>query len=405
MAGLKLMLLNYWGLDDPLTQATTLLHSQALKQMRQIDKVVLVTIERENREKQEFTSTYYGPCYQLYSKGRGMNLLTKAGDFIRFPKELQRIARKERIDTIVAVGTLAGSLALGVSKALHIPIYITFFEPHAAYMLDTGVWKEYDPRYIFQKRWERMQASQAAGLITVSEQYKAHLMALLPNRTDQVQVVRNGVDGKTFAYNQSDRTAVRERLGLPEASLTGIYVGKYGDLYYKQEAFAIYKQCFDSIPGFRLLILSPQSENEILDQLQQHQIDSNKVYIACVPHQHVPQYLSAADFAFATIKAHPSARFCSPVKIGEYWASGLPVLLTEGVGDDSEIIRNEGGGAVFNLQQEGSVAQALDKILLILQNPGHRQEIPLLTRKYRSPERIREAYAYFFGHLSTTRQV
>jgi len=208
-----------------------------------------------------------------------------------------------------------------------------------------------------------------------------------------------------FSFSQSNRDKIRHTLGITKANITGIYVGKYGGLYYQQEAFAIYKQCFDRIPDFRLIILSPQPLAEIIKSLHQQQIDISKVYIASVPHQEVPYYLSAADFGFATIKSYPSARYCSPVKIGEYWANGLPVLLTEGVGDDSDIIRNEGGGALFHLQQEGSVERALQQILAIISNPEHRQEISELAAKYRSPERIREAYAYFFGQRSGGGQI
>ncbi|WP_161890254.1 glycosyltransferase family protein [Pontibacter russatus] len=182
-----------------------------------------------------------------------------------------------------------------------------------------------------------------------------------------------------------------------EGATVGIYVGKYGGLYYDQEAFYLYKRCLETIPGFRLIILSPHPQEEILQHLGQSGIDKAKVYITSVPHAEVPVYLSAADFAFATYKPGPSKRFLSPIKTGEYWANGLPVLLTEGVGDDSDIIKCEGGGATFNLREEGSVERALEKIQQILKDPAHRQEIPRLAQKYRSPERIREAYEYFFG--------
>ena len=188
---------------------------------------------------------------------------------------------------------------------------------------------------------------------------------------------------------------MRLQLKWEEATI-GIYVGKYGGLYYEAEAFHIYKHCFETIPGFRLIILSPHPQEEILQHLGQSSIDIAKVYITSVPHTEVPAFLSAADFAFATYKPGPSKRFLSPIKIGEYWANGLPVLLTEGVGDDSDIIKQEGGGATFNLREEGSVERALEKIQHILKDPAHRQEIPKLAQKYRSPERIREAYEYFF---------
>ena len=64
---------------------------------------------------------------------------------------------------------------------------------------------------------------------------------------------------------------------------------------------------------------------------------------------------------FVIIKPAPCRLSCSAIKIGEYWANGLPVLLTPSVGDDSAIIAAENGGTVFDLSQPGSVPAALMK--------------------------------------------
>ncbi|MFD3002089.1 glycosyltransferase [Pontibacter toksunensis] len=332
----------------------------------------------------------------MYSKNYPLNLLNKISDFMTFPMQLEQIIVEEKVEVIIAAGTLAGTLAMLVHRKTNTPYYVSFYEPHVLYMRDTGVWKKYDPRYLFQLRWEREQAQEAEGLITVSEKFRQKVITNNLSSEEKVRSVRNAPDLFTFSFSEGDRAMVRTEFVALHTTV-GIYVGKYGDLYYKEVAFSIYKTCFDTIPDFRLIILSPQPQKEIYKLLQQYQIDTAKVHVASVQHREVPQYLSAADFAFATIKSYPSARYCSPVKIGEYWANGLPVLLTEGVGDDSDIIKKEGGGATFNLQEEGSVEKALQQILQILEDPNHRREIPKLAQKYRSPERIREAYAYFFG--------
>ncbi|GAB3530541.1 hypothetical protein GCM10027443_11370 [Pontibacter brevis] len=326
-----------------------------------------------------------------------MNLLNKISDFTAFPKQIEKIVIEEKADAIVAAGTMAGALALLVHKKLNILYYVSFYEPHALYMLDTGVWRWYDPRFILQLKWEKEQARKAQGLITVSEKFRQNVIDKNLASEANVLTARNAPDMASFYFLKQNRAQLRKQLSIKPDTVVGVYVGKYGDLYYKEEAFAIYKQCFAIIPHFRLIILSPQPQEEIRGYLGQFQIDASKVHVASVPHSEVPQYLSAADFAFATIKSYPSARYCSPVKIGEYWANGLPVLLTEGVGDDSDIIRNEGGGATYNLKEEGSVERALQKILQMLKDPNHRQEIPKLAQKYRSPDRLREAYEYFFS--------
>ena len=390
----KVLILCYWSSQEVLTASTALPHARELGRLKGNTNVVFVTLETCHTSsvlvKEEFVHL------TVYVKDLKLNLLTKAYSFVSVPAALKNIIYEQRVTCILAIGTLAGSLAYLMHKRSHLPFYVSFYEPHSDYMRDSKVWGKFDPRYLYQKRWEWLQAKYASGLILVSENYKKRLLKAKLLADSKTYVVRNTADTHLFSFSPSDRSTIRSKLNIPATSRVGIYVGKYGDLYYKEEAFKIYKQCFGIIEDFRLIILSPQPYHEIEQQLLLQDIDPRRAQIAVALHDEVPAYLSAADFAFATIKSYPSARFCSPVKIGEYWANGLPVLLTEGIGDDSDIIKREGGGALFNLEQEGSVEQAIRQILEITKDPKHRQEIPKLAHKYRSPEKLREAYEYFF---------
>jgi len=391
----RVLIISYWGANDALTAAAVGPHARALLAQPGIGSLILVTIEREAGASSDLSEGEKLRHLCLKSKSYPFSLLNKASDFLIFPKKLQDIAVCEKVDRILAVGAMAGALASILQHKTGLPFYVASYEPHADYMAESGTWKRLGLKYLLQQYWEKQQLKFAAGLMSVSEQYRQHLIARGVSG-DHIRVVPCTIDLTRFQYCEVQRTQLRAQLQWTD-KLIGVYVGKYGDLYYQEEAFRLYKTCFDTIPNFRLMILSPQPVSKIEAGLVKEGIDLAKVFTVAVPHSQVPTYLSAADFAFATIKAYPSARFCSPVKIGEYWANGLPVLLTEGVGDESEIIRREGGGALFNLKQEGSVERALRKIQLLLQDPAHRRQIPALAEKYRSPDRIREAYAYFFG--------
>ncbi|NDK55124.1 glycosyltransferase family 4 protein [Pontibacter sp. BT213] len=336
----------------------------------------------------------------LLSPNYNIRLLNQIGEFRKGVKFLRTVLKHEKIDLLIAHGAPAGAMASKALKGSNIPYLVTLFEPHADYMLESGVWCKLGLKYIMQRQWEKLQKDNAAGLMPVTEGYKQRLLSEGLN-VNKIAVAPCSVEVTSFRFDLELRTDVRRALGW-EFMTIGIYVGKYGGLYYSDEAFQIYRQCFEHIADFRLIILSPQPKEEILRQLQYYSIDLSKVYISAVGHTEVPAYLSAADFAFATYKQGPSKRYLSPVKIGEYWANGLPVLLTESVGDESDIIKKEGGGALFNLKQKGSVAQAIQQIQAILKDPIHRQEIPKLAAKYRSPEKIREAYEYFFNQQKAT---
>ena len=100
------------------------------------------------------------------------------------------------------------------------------------------------------------------------------------------------------------------------------------------------------------MLLTPDDKDMLTSKCEQYGIDINRTFIDRVPHDTVAHYLSAADFAFSTIKPAPSRKFCSPIKHGEYWANGLPVVVTNDAGDDDKITAASGMGVVWNCNSE-----------------------------------------------------
>jgi glycosyltransferase involved in cell wall biosynthesis len=61
----------------------------------------------------------------------------------------------------------------------------------------------------------------------------------------------------------------------------------------------------------------------------------------------VPRYLAAADVGLLPRDENLVNRVASPVKFAEYLASGIPVILSDGIGDYSELVRSGDLGAVL----------------------------------------------------------
>ena len=188
----------------------------------------------------------------------------------------------------------------------------------------------------------------------------------------KLEVIPCCVQLEEFQYREEQRLAIRRKLNI-EDEITGIYVGKFGGIYYSDEAFEIFQTAFEYFKNnFKLIILTPDNPSKIKNRLIEKGMNKEDVIVDSVSHSEVPSYLSAADFAFSLYRPSRSKRFLSPIKNGEYWANGLPIIMTKGIGDDSKIIDSEGGGETFDFEGNDLI-KALQKIQVIIQS-GSREE-------------------------------
>ena len=343
---INVLYLGYWSACDPLTQAVIVPRLRILSQQEEIGKIIFCSIERNG--KSEFIDLPKVKWIGFYSEQKQNVIQTKFGDFIKIPLLLKALISSENINLIIGNSPLAGGICYLALKRLSIPLVVECFEPHADSMRESGVWATWDLRYWILKYLEFKQKKVAWKLQVVSSHY-ANKLTRERVPTQKIKMLANCLSIEDFTFNNHQRSRVRAKLGFSDSAIVSIYVGKFGGIYYDQEAFELFASAFRFFgDSFRLIILTTHDSNEVKNNLSLHGIDASKAFVSSVPHSEVMDYLSASDFAFATIKSTPIRLYCCPVKNGEYWANGLPILLENGIGDDSDIIKREGGGIILN---------------------------------------------------------
>jgi hypothetical protein len=386
---MNILFFGYWGIDDGLTTASILPHLEILNSFRQVERIFFCTIEREKGKVKTIklpTKVTHIPVQS------GWSYLQKVRDFTSIPQNLSELIESKKIDGMICRGTPAGALGYLIHQKTNIPYCVESVEPHADYMLESNVWKRWGIRYQLQKYWEKKQYTTASLLMPVAKSMVAKLISEGTQAT-KIDAMPCAVDLKKFAFSIDQRNHIRDTLQIPHNAVVGIYVGKFGGLYYDHESFEIFRQAKSVFSNFRLIILTPHPLEEVKRKLNNVGFKAIEFNVLKAKHEDVPAYLSAADFAFALYKKLPSNRYLSPIKVGEYWAIGLPVLLTEGTGDDAEIILENKAGDCFDPIKNNTVGALVTiKKLLDEDRNSLRERINLLAHRYRNFEICKVVY-------------
>lgn len=391
---MNLLYIGYWSILDGLSEATIKPHLKALSSLDTVSSITYVSIEREQPTvnfEWNISKVHHLPHYSPQKNF----LLDKLVDFTILPKKLRKICTERVIDKIICRSSPAGALGYLIWKKTKIPYYVESFEPHAYYMLESGVWKIWYIRFWLQKYFEDKLKSTSSGLMPVSEAYKKHLL-----RTDNVncpvEVAPCTVNREDFSFDETQRKEIRKKLDIPASAIVGIYVGKFGGIYYDKEAFMAFKTLQEANKKFFLIILTPHEKDYIKKRLIKISYSLEHCWYDKVPHNHVPSYLSAADFAFSLHKTTTRSIALSPIKNGEYWANGLPIVIGKQIGDDSYLIDKFKNGLLVNYKK-GLEKNIFENIKQMIKRNGQNRfenKSTFLAQSYRN-ENISKIYESF----------
>lgn len=396
----NILVITYWSWNDALIQANTLPYLRIIRNMIGPGrKIILVTLEKTKNTKQNLIQREEG-IFQLelnYTPFGGKAALR----WLNYLFVLRKIVRREKIETIHGWCTPAGAIAYFLSKMTRKKLVIDSYEPHAEAMVENGSWQKSGIAFRFLFRMEKKMSHHASFLIACTEGMKAYAMEKYGKSSENMLVKPACVDLDHFHPDLSPEN-IRSGLSLPVDKSIGLYVGKFGGIYLDDEIYRFFRECF-TVFGDHLIfvVLTNESKEKIEEQCLRYALPKEKIISLFVPHQDVPKYMQAADFALTPVKSVPSKRYCTPIKDGEYWASGLPVVITRNISDDSEIIANENAGVVLENLSDSALRRAARQMKLLLENEtaaNRKTRIRKIAERYRNFSIAHEVYKKIYGN-------
>lgn len=153
------------------------------------------------------------------------------------------------------------------------------------------------------------------------------------------------VDGCRFS--EEARRRWRGEFGFAEAHRVLCYCGGLADWQRAPDILSLCNEVAKRREDCRFLFLC-QATDSLRRLMESAGLPRERCVVkSCLP-QEVPDHLSAADAGIIMRDDIPVNNVASPIKIGEYLSCGLPVILTRGIGDYSQMLHENGLGLLLD---------------------------------------------------------
>ncbi|MBK8497415.1 MAG: glycosyltransferase [Flavobacteriales bacterium] len=223
------------------------------------------------------------------------------------------------------------------------------FDGRAAYGAE---WEEYrvvdNDRLIAECVALEREVVQHADLrMAVSEALVHHWREFLGYRGERHRVIPCTLGRSVEAEPARTTREVRAALGWNEADTILVYSGTSVGWQSLELAETAVGPWLEQDASHRMLFLS--QEHAVIDRLKGR--FPGQVQRRWVPHQDVRALLQACDHGLLLREPRITNRVASPTKFAEYLSAGLPVLISEGVGDFSDRVRGSELGQVYKADE------------------------------------------------------
>ncbi len=388
--GRRVLYISYNGMLDPLGQ------SQVLPYLRELA-----------RKGVEFTLLSFerGPAFDQSGNAKRENLrLELAADNIEWhclryhqrpsvPATFydvlsgirlgRRLVKQNRIEMVHARSHIAAAIGLALKKSFGLKLIFDVRGFMAEEYLDAGHWRDGGIPHRVTKTMERRTLAAADSIVTLTEKAWPIIREWdgLRGRDVIHEVVPCCTDLERFKFRPEDRERRRRELGL-ENRFTLVYSGSIGSWYLSDKMADFFVQLLKRRPDAHFLWLTTGHPAIVREVMDERGIDQSQYTVQRSSSGDVPSYLSAADAGIAFYKPGPSKVATSPVKVSEYLANGLPIIINAGIGDSDNLITDEQAGVLINSFDEAEYTRAVTEIERFAgEVPSSRQRLSEIAAK------------------------
>ncbi len=390
----NILFLSTWAHNSPLMENYLLPNVDIIRKLISAEsKIWVQTWEREGvvmTDKALHTSINW-----LFFRHKKFGISALIGYLFQFLR-LIIFCRKNKITHLHGFAPVANSMGLLLSYFSRASFIADSWEPHAESMVETGVWKKGGLPFRILFQLEKITSRKADFLLAASTGMADYAKNKWGFQPENIVHRPACVNLDQFDPRLFSKVELRKAFNL-EKKIICICASQLGGLYLKEEAIAFFKAGLDVHKENFMVVLLTRNDCEELDKLlTKFSFPPDQIMIREVAPKEVPSYLALADYAFNPQCAVPSKRYGTPVKDGEYWAMGLPIILLPDISDDSKIVFTERAGVILQNLSYDAMLGSHTEIKKLLVEKGLATRIRSIAAKYRNYSLAESAYKIIY---------
>ena len=241
--------------------------------------------------------------------------------------------------------------------------------------VDGGLWPRDGNMYRIAKGFERHFLLSADHVVTLTQAAVLEMMHFeyLQANKPPVTVIPTCVDLVRFNPIVIKRSCKGFVLG---------YVGTVGTWYLFDETVACFLLLLNLRPDARFLVVNRGEHAYIHARLIAAGVPDTKVELIVATHAEVPRQMARMDAGVFFIKPVYSKQASAPTKLAEFLGCGIPCLSNAGVGDIAEVLEEEHVGVALDSFDEVFMAEGLQQLLKLVEDPNTRGRCVSAARKH-----------------------
>jgi glycosyltransferase involved in cell wall biosynthesis len=365
----RALYISHTGMSEPLGQSQVVPYVAGLT--RSGWKIDIVSFEPANAPTRDLDRTReqlasfgvgYFPTRRSPSHALGVKFMEAGEGLLRLFARAAR--RRPRI--IHARSYLPGAVARLVSAALPGSRFLFDLRGLAGEeYIDSGRWTPERLEYRLLKRAERNMLKHAAGIVVLTEAHRRWLRdeVRLLSPSIPSEVIPCCVDVDRFKPDPEGRARARRVLGAGDRFVLA-FSGTLNALSCRDAMARLFAMIRHRRPAL-FAVYTPSDASGLRQLLTEKGLADADVQIRAVSPFDMPAFLAAADAAVSFMKPAFSKKGCSPTKVPEYLAVGLPVVMNRGIGDSDQLIDDVPAVIDAGNLLDGELERAADALLAL----------------------------------------